>query len=498
MAKKRFTQTESPEQKIAGAFAEMLINKIEKLHVDWKQPWVAVDSVSPRNMDGKRYSGMNALMLMLLSEQEGYKMPYFMTYNKAVELGAEVKKGEKSFPVCYWNINVKDKDGNAIPYEDYKAMNQDEREQCKVFPFLKVYRVFNIQQTRYPELYPDKYAALADKVARPVLKDADDKFRCVELDHMLKNNTWMCPVDIRYGNDAFYSISKDAICIPEKSQFALGEEFYGTLLHEMAHSTGAESRLNRHFGGSFGSAEYAREELVAEMTSAIVCNEVGISKGVKDQSVAYLQSWLRNLKEDPKFILSLMGDINKAAAMIQEHVFTPEMEQTVKEEAMQDISNYLDTKAAEEKEKAHQAKVFTPQELKQQTVSINRHRFGDFVPVQTAPVTDKQADTHEAYQPYMQAKDKYPDEVVLVMDKNDYYTFDKDAQRIAQILDKDLQGGDMLRLGADDFDKIVPVLVRETKMRITSMANVTNNMKAQAEQTDPPPKNCTWAIWATV
>lgn len=488
MAKKRPTNSETPEQKIAGTFTEMLINKIEKMKVDWKQPWVPVNSVTPRNMDGKRYSGMNALMLMMLCEKEGYKLPYFMTFHKALEMGTEVKKGEKSFPVYYWNINVKDKDGKPISYDDYKALSAEERNECKVYPFLKVYNVFNIQQTRFPELKPEEYAKMVEKLSRPVLKDENDQFRCVELDYMLKNKTWLCPIETKLSNDAYYSISKDSIVVPEKKQFEKGEEFYGTLLHEMAHSTGSEARLNREFGKKFGSAEYAIEELVAEMTSAIVCNEVGISKGVKDQSVAYLQSWLNNLKENPKFILTLMGDINKAAALIQDTVFSQEMEKTIKTETMENISSFLDEKAEQEKEPKH--KVFTQDQLSQQTGTLHRHRFGEYIPEQAAQSV-KPDDIHPAYEAYSQAKEQYPEEVILVMDKNDFYCFDKDADRIAGILQKEVKGQDegrMVKFNTAEFDKITPVIVREAKMRITSMANVKTNMKAQAEQTNPDVK----------
>ena len=138
------------------------------------------------------------------------------------------------------------------------------------------------------------------------------------------------------GDDAYYSISKNEIVIPEKRQFKSGESFYSNLAHEMGHSTGAESQLNRLKPTSFGSKEYAREELVAEMTAALVSQRYGMSKVVKEDSLPYLKSWLDSLKEEPAFIKTVLQDVKKASGMINQQIDKVQMEldkaQEIKEE----------------------------------------------------------------------------------------------------------------------------------------------------------------------
>ena len=120
----------------------------------------------------------------------------------------------------------------------------------------------------------------------------------------------------KHGDNAFYSISKKEIVLPEFSQFKDGESFYGTAFHEMAHSTGAEEHLNRLKPAAFGSADYAKEELVAELTSAMICQYCGMDKYIKEDSAPYLKSWLESLKEDAQYIKTILLDVKRASAMI--------------------------------------------------------------------------------------------------------------------------------------------------------------------------------------
>ena len=133
---------------------------------------------------------------------------------------------------------------------------------------------------------------------------------------MIANNAWLCPIKPEKQDHAYYSVSKDHIVVPTKEQFVDGESFYGTLLHEMTHSTGAASRLGRLKACTFGDENYAREELVAELGSALICQQNGIQKHVKGDSAAYLKSWLGSLEESPDFIRTVMSDVKKATAVI--------------------------------------------------------------------------------------------------------------------------------------------------------------------------------------
>ena len=154
---------------------------------------------------------------------------------------------------------------------------------------------------------------------RPQVAEGEE-FSFKPVDHMIEHNEWICPIKPIHGDNAYYSISKKEIVIPEKSQFKDGESFYSNLFHEMAHSTGAEDQLDRLKPTSFGSKEYSTEELKAEMTAALVSQRYGMTKHLKEDSAAYLKGWLESLKEEPTFIKTILTDVKKASQMITQKV----------------------------------------------------------------------------------------------------------------------------------------------------------------------------------
>ena len=165
---------------------------------------------------------------------------------------------------------------------------------------------------------------------------------------MLKEQRWICPINIEHQDNAFYSISRNQITIPEKSQFKDGESWYGTAFHEMVHSTGAENQLNRLQPQSgFGSDEYAREELVAELGSALVCQKYGMTKNLKEDSAAYLKSWLGSLKESPSFIKTTLMDVKKATSILTQRIDEVSLE--IKEQQSEDVAASVSEKDTEEK-----------------------------------------------------------------------------------------------------------------------------------------------------
>jgi putative DNA primase len=258
-------------------------------------------------------------------------MPVYLTFKQANDLGAHVKKGESAMPVLYWDIMARDKGGHKITKEAYRKMSLAERMQVQTIPFLKAYNVFNIDQTNLSEVKPDKVEALKKLFAPPELCDAEGMFTSKALDRMFEKQEWICPIQYdKQVPGAYFSPSKDIIVIPRKEQFNIGKtpeevykdgmEYYSTALHEMAHSTGTESRLNRGSHEKFGDAKYAKEELVAELTAAMVGNSMGFDKRILDNNAAYLDGWISTLKENPKFIVSVIADVNKAANMVLEEV----------------------------------------------------------------------------------------------------------------------------------------------------------------------------------
>lgn len=151
-------------------------------------------------------------------------------------------------------------------------------------------------------------AKLERENSRPAIEEGEH-FSFAPVDTMIRDNLWICPITPKYQNDAYYSITKNEIIVPEKEQFKSGESFYGTLFHEMTHSTGAENVLDRFKPTTFGSPEYAREELVAELGSALVAQRYGMTKHIKEDSCAYLKGWLDELKESPQFIKTTLLDV---------------------------------------------------------------------------------------------------------------------------------------------------------------------------------------------
>lgn len=328
------------EDRALDRFAEMMIEKIKTLQGDWKKPWFTEGALQwPKNLSGREYNGMNALMLMMHCENQGYKLPVFCTFDRVTGLnyskdkqGAKtqatdkngeqlpqvsVNKGEKSFPVFITTYSVVEKESKEkIKWEDYKQLSDEEKGKYNVYPKLQVYNVFNVDQTNLKEARPELYNKLEqDNQTTRQIKDGDS-YTFPAMDRMIEQNEWICPIKPVYGDQAYYSISKNEIVIPEKKQFKDGESFYTNLAHEMTHSTGAENQLGRLKPTSFGSKEYAREELVAELSAALVAQRYGMTKNLKEDSASYLKSWLSSLKESPEFIKTTLVDVKKASGMI--------------------------------------------------------------------------------------------------------------------------------------------------------------------------------------
>ena len=344
--RKQNTDGPSSEDKALDLFAEMMIEKIESIRKsDWRKPWFTEGALQwPRNLSGREYNGMNALMLLLHCEKEGYKIPRFCTFdcvqrlNKPDKDGQElprvsVLRGEKSFPVMLTTFTCIHKETKEkIKYDDYKKLSDNEKKKYNVYPKMQVFRVFNVAQTNLQEARPELWQRLEEEYSCPKIENGEH-FSFVPVDAMIKDNLWICPIKPLHQDDAYYSISKNEIIVPEKEQFKSGEAFYGTLFHEMTHSTGAEGVLDRFKPTAFGSPEYAREELVAELGSALVAQRYSMTKHIKEDSCAYLKGWLNELKESPQFIKTTLLDVKRAASLITQKVdkIAQDLEQNVSE-----------------------------------------------------------------------------------------------------------------------------------------------------------------------
>lgn len=265
-----------------NAAYEAIFNKIvqalEAGVIPWKQPW---STVRPQNAKtGRPYNGINFFVLSMSK----FSDPRWMTYNQARELGGLVRKGEKSTPIVFWTIIKKD---DAATGKE------------KSFPVLKYFNVFNVEQIDGLELEP-----LAENTPK-------DKIDAAEL---IVEGYLDMPA-INKSNRAAYSPSLDVLLMPEMSAFKTSEDYYATLFHEMAHSTGHESRLNRKLDTSFGNENYSQEELIAEFTSAMLCSVAGIDNTLND-SAAYIAGWLKALKNDKNMLVHAASKAQKAADYI--------------------------------------------------------------------------------------------------------------------------------------------------------------------------------------
>ena len=350
----KINEKPTAEQKALDLFSEMMIAKIESLSGKdgWKKPWFTEGALQwPKNLNGREYNGMNAFLLLLHCEKEGYKIPRFCTFdriqqfNKSGSRDKEAKprvsvlKGEHSFPVMLTTFTVVDKETKErIKWEDYKLLSQEQREKYNVYPKLQTYHVFNVAQTNLKEVRPELWEKLEQEYSMPKV-DRSEAFEPV--DRMITDNRWICPIKPMYGDSAYYSISKNEIVVPEKGQFKDGESFYSNLFHEMGHSTGAENQLDRLKPTTFGSAEYAREELVAELTAALTAQRYGMSKHLKDDTAAYLKAWLDSLKESPQYIKTVLLDVKKASSMLTQRIdqIALEIEEEKKAEQTENIGN---------------------------------------------------------------------------------------------------------------------------------------------------------------
>ncbi|MER2511757.1 MAG: zincin-like metallopeptidase domain-containing protein [Nitrosomonas ureae] len=295
--------------------AENLIEQLKKGVAPWQKPWKPGDLLAALPVNpttGKRYRGINSLNLM----SRAYTDPRWLTYKQAAALNAQVRKGEKSTLVQYWKfreerIKTDDNNNPVLNNEGQPIKEQIRLERPRVF----YASVFNAEQVdNLPEL----------SIKAP---DWDPLERA---DHILQASNAV----IRHGeaDRAFYRPSTDSIHLPHKHQFPTPDRYYATALHELGHWTGHELRLNRDLSHPFGSEGYAKEELRAEIASMLLSGELGIGHD-PGQHVAYVNSWIKALQEDPTEIFRAAADAEK----IQDFVLALAQQQEIEQKIAQGI-----------------------------------------------------------------------------------------------------------------------------------------------------------------
>lgn len=313
-------------EKVTNRIIEML----EQGTVPWQQPWKA--ETAPRNLkSGHYYRGLNVWLLL----SKGYTSPYWLTFKQAKDMGGKVKSGERSTFVVFWRV-LKFREDNGEKVED--GSEQENEDDVKVIPYLRYYNVFNAEQVEGIE------HKIPDTEANPEFNPIQEAQRIID---SMPNR----PEIIHQGNAAFYKPTTDTVTLPPETQFYDETGYYSTAFHELVHSTGHKSRCNRKGVAEIAARDsetYSREELVAEMGSSFLDAQAGIIQHTEENSAAYIQSWLKALRDDKKLVVSAAGKAQKAADYIlgRGSGDNQEKQASVKEETPAKNSRNVPTKRA--------------------------------------------------------------------------------------------------------------------------------------------------------
>lgn len=258
--------TNDSKKTVADLITDLIIEKLEAGVVPWRKPWNGSNNVPKNIFTLKNYRGVNAFILGCCD----HALPYFATFNQVVDHKGTIRKSAKSIPICFYSMKETE---DRVTGEDV------------VIPILRYYRVFNISDI--------------EGIPVPVMEEVTRDFNPIEEAERIVAGM-PCRPDIKHVQaKAFYSPSLDYINMPETKLFHSDEEYYSTLFHELTHSTGHQSRLNRASvvkTAHFGSSEYSKEELIAEMGASFLSAEAGIINATIDNSASYIRGWISALK----------------------------------------------------------------------------------------------------------------------------------------------------------------------------------------------------------
>lgn len=270
-----------------------LIEVMESGQIPWRRQWNSVYKDGPpmNATSGNKYRGSNIFLLSLAP----FTCNRWVTFKQAKSIGGKVRKGQKAWPVVFWRFfEKKGKDGKPV---------LDRFGKPEKIPMLRYYMVFNLEQCDGIEIPKNEdYSPI----------DFTPISRCEGVLREMPQRP-----EISHGHTgACYLPTQDRVEMPDQDTFKTEEAYYETTFHELAHATGHKSRLGRDLSGTFGSAPYAREELVAEITASLLCAHCHIDRATIENSAAYLQSWMRKLRDDKRLFVTAAGRAAKAADFV--------------------------------------------------------------------------------------------------------------------------------------------------------------------------------------
>lgn len=284
---------ENVKKDVYKIITDRILHELEKGTIPWKRPFKSAGGMQRNLITKKKYRGINVFLLLV----QNYESPYWLTYKQAQELKGSVRKGEKGTLVIFWNWIEK---------------IEDETEAPEKIPFIRYYTVFNLAQTEGIEVKEGSACAECNEKAKII-------FNPITSCEIIINTMPKRP-QILYGKrSACYIPGLDRVEMPNQTIFLSVEDYYSTLFHELGHATGHNDRLCRKEvmeKKRFGSMEYGKEELIAEMTSAFLCGHAGIESSTIENQAAYIDGWRKAIKKDSKIIVLAAAQAQKAADYI--------------------------------------------------------------------------------------------------------------------------------------------------------------------------------------
>ncbi len=277
----------------AARITQEIVARLEAGTKPWIKPWRGVPVSRPLRACGIPYRGMNVFWLWMVADMCGYTSPFWMTYNQSQALGAQVRKGEKSTIAIFYKSYTKEVEAPGTGEKSDEARR-----------VLKAYPVFNADQV---EGLPERFHPSA------TLELVEPEGRKAELDAFFA----AIPAALRHhGDEAYYEPIADRVTMPPAHLFSGFDHYYATLSHELSHWSGHKSRLSRDLKNRFGTAAYAAEELVAELSSAILGAELGLPVAHLDNHASYVDHWLNLLRDDDRAILTAAAKAEEAATLL--------------------------------------------------------------------------------------------------------------------------------------------------------------------------------------
>lgn len=340
------SQVNNATEALASRYADIFISKFQDIDMENPGSWIRCSSHAQQNLEGKPYRGMNRLILSMAASDMGYGLPLWMTFNQAKSYGVSVVNGSRSMPVVFYDVFIRDAETHErvdISVDDFRCMPADKRKGLEKIVRTQWYSVFNVDQTNFAEVYPE----LINDLRSHFSEENSFHHNCEILDSMVSNQSWDCPIEITDKSPAYIE-SYDKIVIGDKNSFGNDRQWYSVLLHLMAHSTGCSERLDRSLGSS-DLELYAKEELVAELGSAICCGLFGIDASLSTENLKFLKGWIQTIQEDPRYIYNVMREATQASNFISDSL-------GLSQDKCLDVSSLLKKVDIEENKKAEKEK----------------------------------------------------------------------------------------------------------------------------------------------